>query len=284
MTPLLAIRLQQLAYLDALEQYGHYGDAAEHLLVSQSALTQGLQRLEQAIGSPLVQRQGRGHRLTMAGNQTLEFARRVLADAHRLDSTLTARREGRAGTLRVGLVDAAALYLLKDQLQDFRNSHPKVELQLTVETSGRLLERLDQRAVDLAIVVGPAPDETAIEVAREALYVYGPQIESLDQVDRWILYPTLSKTRRYIDEALAQLKLAPRAPNESSNPSVIAQLVRLGEGWTVLPAGIAESLIDPLTRRSEAITERVLFAVRATNVGPDSLVDRFIEGLQENDL
>lgn len=276
---LLGIRLQQLAYLDAVGRTGHYGDAADDLLVTQSALSQGLQRLEQALGTPLFEKVGRTHRLTAAGSTALVSARRILAEAERLGDDLADRSEGRTGTLRLGLVDAAALYLLSSQLADFRADHPDIELRLTVETSGRLLDLLAQFDVDVAIVVGPAPNEEAIELLREPMYVYGPPIDDVATVENWILYPEHSRTRLYIDQALASLGVRPIVRNESGNPSVIAQLVRLGGGWTVLPSGIAESIVDPLTRRSDAIAERPLFAVRRDNASHNPLVDRLLEAI-----
>jgi len=280
---LLGIRLQQLAYLDAVGRTGHYGDAADDLLVTQSALSQGLQRLEQALGTPLFEKVGRTHRLTADGSAALVSARRILAEAERLDEDLTGRSEGRTGTLRLGLVDAAALYLLSARLADFGTANPGIELRLTVETSGRLLDLLDQFDIDLAIVVGPAPNEHSIELLREPMYVYGPPIDDLSTAQNWVLYPENSRTRRYIDPALSALGVRPIVRNESGNPSVIAQLVRLGGGWTVLPAGIAESIVDPLTRRSDAIAERPLFAVRRDNASNDPLVDRLLAALTPTD-
>lgn len=281
MNHLLGVRLQQLSYLDAVGRTGHYTDAADDLGVTQSALSQGLQRLEASLGAPLFERVGRTHRLTEAGETALSFARRVLAEAQHLDDQLLAQRSGEAGTLRLGLVDAAALYLYREQLERFRLDRPDVSLRLTVETSGRLLDLLDQYEIDLAIVVGPAPNDDATELLSEPLYVYGPEIDDLRNADQWVLYPEQSRTRRWIDPALAALGINPRASNESSNPSVIAQLVRLGEGWTVLPAGIAESISEPLPRRSEAIAYRPLYAARREHSTENPLIDALLATLDE---
>ena len=256
--------------------------------MSQSALSQGVQQLERTIGSPLTERVGRGHRLTPVGEATLVFARRVLAETDRLGAQLTARRDGKAGNVRLGLVDAAALYLLKEPLERFRAGHPEVYLQLTVETSARLLTMVEQFELDAAIVIGP-PDETRDaeegyrEIIREPLYVYGPPIDDLTHARRWVLYPDQSRTRSYIDQALSSLGVTPVVRNECSNPSVIAQLVRLGEGWTVLPAGIADSVVNPLPRRSGVIAERRLVAVKAKHAQTDPLVDHLLTWLAPED-
>lgn len=259
---LAGVRLQQLIYLDTVGRVGHFARSAEALSVSQPALSQGLRSLERSVGAPLFERVGRRQRLTATGEETLAFARRVLAEAASFEARLDESLQGRGGRLRLGLIDAAALYLLTDQLQSFRKQHPAVDLRLRVDTSDRLLAQLESYDIDMAIVVGPAPNETATQVATEPLFIYGPPLEHPADAERWVLYPEQSRTRRYIDQALSQMGVAPTVDNESSNPSVIAQLVRLGAGWTILPAGIAESISEPLTRRSEAIAHRPLFAVR----------------------
>ncbi len=259
---LAGVRLQQLLYLDAVGRLGHFANAAEQLSVSQPALSQGLRSLERSIGAPLFERVGRRRQLTALGEETLAFARRVLAEAATFEGRLDERLAGRAGPLRLGLIDAAALYLLTGELQSFRQRYPEIDLRLTVETSDRLINLVDAYELDMAIVVGPAPNTTAVQVASEPLYIYGPPLDHAAEAERWVLYPERSRTRQYIDQALAQLGVVPTVDNESSNPSVIAQLVRLGAGWTILPAGIAESISEPLTRRSEAIAHRPLFAVR----------------------
>ncbi len=277
---LAGVRLQQLMYLDTVGRLEHFANAADELSVSQPALSQGLRSLERSVGAPLFERVGRRQRLTALGEETLAFARRVLAEAAWFEDRLEKRLEGRAGRLRLGLIDAAALYLLSEQLQSFRQRHPDVDLGLTVETSDRLIAMVDGYELDLAIVVGPAPNETAIQVASEPLYIYGPPLEHAVEAEQWVLYPERSRTRRYIDQALAQLGVVPTVDNESSNPSVIAQLVRLGAGWTILPAGIAESISEPLTRRSEAVVHRPLFAVRRSASLPDPLTDALLNELE----
>ena len=268
MQRLAGVRLQQLLYLDALARNGRYQDAADELQVSQSALSQGIARLESAVGLALVEPDGRTHRLTNTGAATLEWAQGVIGLTRSFDDQLDDRREGRRGRLRVGMVDAAALYLLREPLEAFRNANPDIRLDLSVDVSSRLLEALERGELDMAIVVGPAANPAAVEVVREPLYVYGPPITSLDDIDRWVLYPSESRTRRFVNAGLAAAGLRVDQVSESANPAVLAQLVRLGEGWAVLPAGIAE-LGEALDRQSDAIAERPLFATRRTGAADD---------------
>lgn len=71
--------LELLRALDAIARHSTFAAAAEHLHKTQSAVTQQMQRLEAELGSALFEKQGRGKRLTVHGEQLLAYARRMLA-------------------------------------------------------------------------------------------------------------------------------------------------------------------------------------------------------------
>ena len=66
---LSAVTIQQLRYIAAVASHDTFGDAADALFVSQSALSQGLARLEALAGMPLFETDGRRRRLTEAGER-----------------------------------------------------------------------------------------------------------------------------------------------------------------------------------------------------------------------
>ncbi len=274
----VGLRLQTLAYLDAVVRVGTFGDAADELGVSQPALSQGIGRLEQLLGVELFVADGRLRRLTAEGALVADYAAKMLADTSRLLDTVTARRDGVGGVLRVGMIDAAALYLLSDAVDAYRRAHPAVDLRLTIETSRRLVEALHDHQLDLALVIAPARG-VVTPVLTESLYVYGDPIADLADADSWALYPEGSHTRHMVDDALVGLGIDATVTSESGNPSILAQLVRLGRTWTVLPAGIAESGPEPLNRLTEAVAERQLVAVRRSNAEPDPLRDDFLDAM-----
>ncbi|MDZ4767571.1 MAG: LysR family transcriptional regulator [Chloroflexota bacterium] len=74
------MELRQLRYLCAIAREGSFTRAAETLFVSQSALSQQIQSLEQEVGAPLLDRARRGVRLTAAGDILHHHAQRVLRE------------------------------------------------------------------------------------------------------------------------------------------------------------------------------------------------------------
>jgi DNA-binding transcriptional LysR family regulator len=274
------LHMQQLAYLREVARRGSITAAAEALHVSQPALSQALAELGRRLGVVLFERAGRGRHLTEAGREVARFAEETLAGAEALERRLALLRDGEAGSLSVGMIDAAGLYVLPEVVRRFRAAHPGAELKLVVDTSEALLRRLRRFELDLAFVVGPVEEQdmAAIEVLREPLHVYAPagdqgEIENA----HWVLYPDGSRTRRIIDAAFAREGIAPTIALESGNPAVLRQMVALGLGWAVLPSAVAGEEPDSAgIRRSSRIAERSLCAVRRRESPPDARIEHFL--------
>jgi DNA-binding transcriptional LysR family regulator len=278
------LTLQQLAYLRELHRSTTVTAAANQLGVSQPALSQALAEIERRLNVPLFERRSRRLEFTEAGRRTVAFAEEVLGHAEALERWLAAYREGRVGSLRIGMIDAASLYVLPAAVRQFRHQHPDVELQLTVDRTAILLDQLRRSALDLAFVVGPvteaflADDFESTELREEPLYLYGPPDAKDPEIGDWVLYPAGRQTRALIDEGLARRAIRPRATLESDSPDVLRQLVALGLGWSVLPEGVAEAGPQPLRRFSdEPIAQRTLLALWRTGVDADPRVDAFLK-------
>lgn len=275
-----AFHAHQLAYLREVERSPTFTAAAERLHVSQPALSQALAALERRLGTPLFARDGRRRVLTEAGVEAARFAAEVLGRASELRAWLAARREGEAGTLSVGMIDAASLYVLPGAIRGFRAAHPGVQLRLVVDTSRPLMERVRRFELDLAFVIAPAAEDLdAWPVQTEALHVYAPAgaAQSPDAGTEWALYPAGSQTRTRVDAGLRSLGITPRVTLESSNPEVLRQVVALGLGWSVLPAAVAEQGTPSLrAARRQQVAERTLLGVRRAGATPDARAEAFL--------
>lgn len=279
------VTLRQLAYLRGAARAASFTAAAGALGVSQPALSQALGELERRLGVPLFEPAGRQRRLTADGAEVLAFADRVLAEAGALRQRLAARADGDAGSLRVGMIDAASLYVLPEVIRDYRAAHPRVELHLRVDTSGALVAGLRAFELDVVFAIGPADaDLDGIEVLREPLHLYAPPgaaDASTPPADaEWALYEPGSRTRAIIDAGLTRLGIRPRVSLESANPQVLRQLVELGLGWSVLPPGVAEGADGRLSggaTRGPRVAERALVAMRRASAPSDPRVDALLD-------
>jgi DNA-binding transcriptional LysR family regulator len=275
--PLGGVTLRQLTYLRAAARATSFTAAAAELGMSQPALSQALGELERRVGVALFEPTGRQRRLTGDGAEVAAFAERVLAEAGELRERLAALAGGEAGSLRVGMIDAASLYVLPGAIRRYRSAHPDVELELRVDTSSSLMAQLRAFELDVVFAVGPADaDFVGIEVLREPLHLYAPPgtvDPSRPPADvEWALYEGGSRTRGLIDEGLARLAIRPRVSLESGNPQVLRQVVELGLGWSVLPPGVAEDAraieVAGAAVRGPQVAERALVAMRRSGAPP----------------
>src|SRR5690606_30514222 len=150
-TPNLTV--QQLEYLVAVSRADSWADAAAAVGVSPSALSQGLAELERRVGVTLFERDGRRRRLAPDAAEVLAYAEAVVARTRDLAKWVDERRDGRVGRVRVGMIDAAAVHHLSEELRRFRRDRADLDLRLTVAPSGVLMTELRRAALDLVVCV-----------------------------------------------------------------------------------------------------------------------------------
>ncbi|MFD9303776.1 LysR substrate-binding domain-containing protein [Streptomyces sp. NPDC060048] len=126
-----------------------FTQAAARLGVRQSTVSQHVRRLEEATGRPLFLRDTHSVELTEDGEALLGFARSILEAHERAAAFFTGTRI--RGRLRFGASEDFVLTRLPEILEAFRHEHPEVELELSVELSGTLHERLDAGRLDLVL-------------------------------------------------------------------------------------------------------------------------------------
>ncbi|MFM7535790.1 MAG: LysR family transcriptional regulator [Acidimicrobiales bacterium] len=279
---LLDITLRQLVALREAANSPTWAVAAERVGVTPSALSQSLAELERRLGIPLFEPDGRRRRLREQAREVLAFANRVTAQTGDLRDHLDAVRNGHRGRLRVGMIDAAALYRLPGAIRSLREQRPEVEVEVVVDNTSRLMDLIDRGELDLAVVVSPnhrlraEPHayRTCVLLA-EPFSVYSPSpAASLAEGSgaRWVSYPRDSNTRGLTDVALAGAGIVPQVVTESGNPDVLVQLVRLGVGWALLPVDVAERGPDPLHPvPGGALLRRTLCAVERADRPADPL-------------
>jgi DNA-binding transcriptional LysR family regulator len=277
---------QQLIYLTAAIEAPTWAQAAARLGVTQSALSQGIAELERRLEVTLFEWQGRRRVLRPQAEPVAEYASRVLTQTADLGRFLTGLREGHAGRLRVGMIDAAAIHHYADVLHHFRRARPEVELHLAVAASAALLEQLATGAVDLVVCVEPPTTLPGITIRRlkdEPLALYAPDGRRAGKPSSWgpwVTFPADSSTRRVIEAALADLGAPLEVVAESHQPEVLREMVRLGIGWTVLPVSQAESQPGALQRaRREPLASRTLVIANRTESLPDTAARALIEAL-----
>ncbi len=159
----MRIDLRQLEMLDAVARLGTLTLAADALGVTQPAISSQMRKLEAHAGMALFERDGRGVRLTDAGQSVASHARRVGQVLEDLREDLRQFKDIGQGSLRIAVVSTAN-YFIPGDIAKFRAAHPGVEINLRVANRDEMLDILAANETDLAIM-GQPPDDADL-VAR----------------------------------------------------------------------------------------------------------------------
>jgi LysR family transcriptional regulator, low CO2-responsive transcriptional regulator len=245
--PETRLTLGQLRTFLAVASTGSVRAAADQLVVTQPAVSAALAAVRKQVGVALVMRDGRGLRLTPAGEALAERARAALA---LLDEAVAAAR-GEAdpdrGRLRLASVTTAGEHLAPPLLASFLADHPEVAVSMEVGNRRRVADLLAHHEVDLAIGGRPPPGAETLATRANHLVVVGAAGEKqrrrrgrtvttadLDMAT-WLLREPGSGTRATAEALLEELGIAPRIQTFGSNGAVV-ESVRIGLGITLISA------------------------------------------------
>jgi len=154
--------LVQLRHLISLAQSGSFTRSAEALYLTQPALSRSIRALEDELGQPLFDRVGRRSVLTPFGAEALQRARQLVFDADELAGSGQQMREGRSGTVRIGLGSGPGAMLMTPLLETMAKSHPTVHVEIARGHTDVLTRGLRERELDALVVdarsITPASD------------------------------------------------------------------------------------------------------------------------------
>src|SRR5205809_5249691 len=147
---------------------GGFTRAGERVHRTQSTVSQQIKRLEDDVGQPLLNRNGKDVTPTEAGERLLSYARRLLALAEEARDVV-ARPESE-GAVRLGVPEDFAAYRLAKLLAAFSRSHPGLRLDVRADQSANLKRELERGELDLALFKRAAGEKGGIAVWPERVH------------------------------------------------------------------------------------------------------------------
>lgn len=223
---------------------GGIGAAAQHLNMTQPAITRRIQELERELGAKVLRRQGRNVVPTPLGHICLGNAERILTEV----ATMRVAASGKAavGTIRVGVVESIALTWFQNLLTRIEARYPKVQLEIDVDLSSRLATKLARRQIDIALLPGPVqlPGVVRVPLGSCAMNWLGhPELApkdrpmtSADLAELPIISMPQDANAYYsIVNWFEEANVSPGLVHRCNSFSVVASLVRRGVGVSLLP-------------------------------------------------
>jgi len=285
------IDLRQLRHFVAVAEELHFRRAAARLAMSQPPLTASVRRLEQEVGTRLIERGNRTMRLTPAGAAFLEEARHTLRQAEQAVAAARAAGEGRVGALRLAYVGSALYGRLPGLIRLFRQDSPAVRLELREATSMRQVAMLREGLADLGVLHAPPPDGADLDVRPfdwDRLVMALPRAHRLataemslaDLADEpFVLWPA-REGRGFHQRAMrlcAGAGFAPDIVHEAHGMHAVLSLVAVGAGVALVPGSMAGFRADEVVYRAIAVPEARFERVLCQRTGDASPVaGRFI--------
>lgn len=157
---MLYLTIKQLKAFEAIARHLSFSRAADALYLSQPAVSMQIKQLEESIGLPLLEKQGKRLSLTDAGRETLHYSRAMLQQLQDLESALDEMKGLSRGHLTIAVVSTAS-YFMPHLLAKFIREHPKINVSLSVANRDSVMQQITDNTADLAIM-GQPPDEAEL--------------------------------------------------------------------------------------------------------------------------
>ncbi len=168
------ITLVQTRCFCAVAEKGNFTIAADHLCLSQSAVSQAVAALEKTLGAQLLVRGRDGVTLTSAGVAALAEARALLAAVERLAGSVRGSAS-LSGSLRIGVVQSAAIRLLPGWLRQLRAVHPDISVTLYEGTDPEVTAWVEAGIVEIGFTSRTHAELTASPVFQDDYVVVVPK-------------------------------------------------------------------------------------------------------------
>lgn len=238
--------LLQLKYITAIDQYGHFGKAAEACGLTQSTLSLMVKKLEEELDVRIFDRDAHPVVPTEIGRRIVDQAKVVLYNVNQITQMTRSEKEAVSGPLRIALISTVSPVLVPGLFKFIGDKYPSISLQTEEMLTDTIKDKLRKAEVDMGILSGPVRDSDLLEIPlyHERFYAYvspthpayaqeNIRVESLSGQPVWVIKDGL----RQIDpselrtgEALSYDRFF-----EGGRVGLMIQIVNDNGGITIIP-------------------------------------------------
>jgi len=204
-------------------RFRSFSTAAQHLYISQSAISQCIQQLENDLKVQLFVRTRKGVSLTSEGKILFAKVENAIAFIEQGENQLERLRHLESGELKIAAGDTITRYFLLPYLETFHKLYPEIRIEMANSYSSQMLSRVKEGNADLAFINMPlTDDELVIEPCHEIrdIFICGPNFQAKPSYS-WeeaaelplILLERNSSSRRFLEKTFKE-------KNISLNPQV----------------------------------------------------------------
>ena len=276
----------------------HFARTADAMAVSPSTLSRAIQRLEQEVGCPLLERDNRTAALTPAGIRVRDFAAHLLDEWQQLRVELKHADEPLQGRLKVYCSVTASYFLLPDILGNVQSRYPQLEIKLETGDAALAMEKVLTEEADMAIAARPdaLPGKLHfISLRKVPLVFIAPRSPAagarwLQEELDWSQIPVILSghgvARKRADQWFRNRGISPNIYAEVAGNEAIVSMVALGFGV----GQVLEAVLDHSSMRDKVRILEVHPAMKPFDVGlclqkrrlDEPLIRAFLELAQQH--
>jgi DNA-binding transcriptional LysR family regulator len=246
-------KLRHMRMLVALSEHGKLGVVAEMFGVSQPGLSRTLSELEQMSGHQLFERHNRGLVVSTQGEVIVRHAKTLLAEVKRAEYEMVVAAAGQGGSVAFGTIITPAADYVTPALKRLFETHPTIDVSITVGSSDVLLEDVLSRRLDFAVGRIPSGMNPLLfdnkRLGKETLSVVVAENHPLaDKADiseedlrrqGWVLQPHGSFLRDVADDFIRRHGIVPESVVSTSDALLTMLLMRQSQRIAILAEPVA---------------------------------------------
>lgn len=170
------MNIRDFEYLVALAEHKHFRKAAEACYVSQPTLSGQIRKLEDELGTALLERSSRRVLFTEAGLQLVDQAKKILSEVKNFTDMASLQGKEMSGPLHIGFIPTVGPYLMPKIVPQLKEEFPELELFLHEAQTHQLVRQLEDGGLDCLVLASVAETDPFIELDLydEPLYVAVP--------------------------------------------------------------------------------------------------------------
>ena len=288
----MILETRHLQTVLAVAEHGTLTRAAQHLHLTQSALSHQLLQLEGRLRLPLFHRLGKRMVPTPAGERLLEAARRVVPELAGAEEALRALATGRTAVIRLSTECYTCYHWLPPVLAPFREAHPGVEVRIVPEATREPIAALLDARIDLAIIhaEGRDPRLRYFPLFRDEMVLVTAPGHRLGRrtwigaadlaAEHLITYAIPPDTTSVVRDFLAAEEVTPRRVSEIQLTEAIVEMVKADLGVAILARWAVQPHLDAGTLRAARLGRGGLsrqWCAATLHPDPPAYLRRFIE-------
>lgn len=144
--------IKQIRSFVTVSDYKSFTHAAEAMFMTQPAVSSQIKSLEETLGLPLIERNDKRVQLTEAGRIFYREAKEILAVYDRVVESMDEFKGLKKGRLALGASTIPGEFLMPRFIGEFRKLYPGITISLTIADTGKVVDLLYERKIDLGVV------------------------------------------------------------------------------------------------------------------------------------